>query len=168
MGRLQRQLTKNERRVNDFRGALGIYVRLAESLEGVPTDTRDTMVRELVRLPVASVARMASTDVAAIFSTCIGLSGKRVAVDRIANLDGDELVKAYEELRDRESLPLAAKSGHPAEKWLANLLETPEGCKLYRACTRDLSLAWKQRELRRHLYNPVSVSGASTGERAVT
>lgn len=134
----------------EFEASFAAYVR--PDADGGLNDYRDRAAREMAVVPVDMIGEfMEVADLAAVFSCCVGV---RAPASDLVELEGDDLFDTLRTLRHNDALPLQATAGHPAEKMLVDLIDSPEGCLLYLQLAMILEWASTQPGMRVHMYDP--------------
>lgn len=134
-----------EANYEEFRAAFWIQVR---SEDGV--DAREARLREVLRLKTNDALLMEPSDLAAMMSCCV-MANSRFAT-WTHHLQDAPLEWIIAVLNERERLPLIAKSGHPVNRLLEEMLLSDSGRECYHAIASCLSQARSDREVRPHLY----------------
>lgn len=119
--------------VEEFWAALGAYVR--EDADGGLLDAREETLRGiLAATPAATVVELMGEvpwDLAALCSGVVGVQDPTRA-RAMARLHGTVLCDAVRRFSSGDQLPLATEPDHPAAALFAALLESVDGCALYR------------------------------------
>jgi len=140
--------------MNEFRAMFATMVRTVVGDGHV--DYRETVALGLIDRPMELLLKMEPSDISVAFSGCVGIRYPRM-IELFRGVPDHRLVVLLERLRLENRLPLEAKPGHPSELWLARLIATADGCRIYRHLLQHLIWALGESGIRESLYDPYAL-----------
>ena len=146
------------KQIVEFAAAFATFRRTSTNDDGAPitVDTRDEGARAWANMLLTnpqSLSLIKASDCAAIFSACVGVMYPASAL-QLRGMKGRNLEVTLQRLQQTDRLPLATIPGHPAAQFLAMLLTTRGGRRLYIKVALLLLEAQSDSDLCEFLYYP--------------